>query len=76
VWYICIYGHIFDLVFIYSYNVTEKVRHLKCLSVTENTASNNSSIVVMDGCLAIAHILLMRLLAVTKQRMSLLAIIA
>jgi hypothetical protein len=42
---------------------------------TENTASNSCSI-VMGGCLAIPHILLTRLPAVTKQRMFLLAIVA
>jgi hypothetical protein len=44
--------------------------------LTENTASNNSSIVVMGGCLAIARISLICLPAVTKKRMFLLAIVA
>jgi hypothetical protein len=43
---------------------------------TENTASISFSIVVMGGCLAIAHISLMCLLAATKQRMFLLTVIA
>jgi hypothetical protein len=37
---------------------------------TENTASNNPSIVVMDGRLAIAWVSLMCLPAVTKQRIT------
>jgi hypothetical protein len=43
---------------------------------TDNTASNNPSIVVMGGCLAMARILLTCLPAVTNQRMFLLAIVA
>jgi hypothetical protein len=43
---------------------------------TENTASKISSMFVMDGCLAIARISLTCLLAVTKQRMFLFAIVA
>jgi hypothetical protein len=41
----------------------------------EITAYNNSYIVVMGGCLEIAQILLICLLAITKQCMFLLAIV-
>jgi hypothetical protein len=47
-----------------------------CRDPAENTASYNLSIVVMGSCLAKAQLFLACLLAIIKQRMFLLAIVA